>query len=475
MRPTLRARTVGLLLGAVLPAAGCHGFDLLDAYALAAANDPSFQAASASHAAGQEHRAIGRAGLLPQLNMNYQNAPRNQQDVTYTLANGERSGMTRDYSSYAGNVTFTQTLFDVAAWARWKQGGAMALMAQEQFRAKAQDLLLRVAKAYTDTLYATEQLALVRAQRDTYAEQLQRNTQAFRHGDGTRTDIAETESRLKLSEVDLIDAQDRLDAARRTLEAITGAAPQDLERLMPLRSDFIRTVAPSLTIAGFDRWRELAEASNADLAALRHSLEASRQEARRLDAAHLPVVRLFAQYAQNQSEIAATYNQQYRTATVGITVNLPIYSGGGASAAARQAAYQLASAEQTLRAQTNEVLLELRRQYRAAASGPERIAAGQSAVDAAATALAGSQRGVAVGERINLDVLTATQQWFTARRDLARASYDVLNARLALRYRAGVLGEADLQEMAGFFSSSTLSPVPDGSSFADGTYPPARN
>ena len=40
---------------------------LLDAYALALRNDPSFQAAIAERDAGLEERAVGRAGLLPRL------------------------------------------------------------------------------------------------------------------------------------------------------------------------------------------------------------------------------------------------------------------------------------------------------------------------------------------------------------------------------------------------------------------------
>lgn len=454
------ATTFGLLaLALALPA---RALGLLDAYALAAAHDPVFQAARASRDAGQENIAIGRAGLLPQVALSYQRAPKNRQTVSLVQSDDENR-VKREYSSYAGTLSLTQPLFDLAAWARWKQAGAYALMADEQFRGQAQDLARRLVKAYTDALFARDQLALARAQQGALAQQLERNRRAFAHGDGTRTDIAETEARLALAEVQVIDAQDAIDAAQRALQALTGAPMAELQRLDALPPDFAATTAARLRTPPLDEWQAQALAGNADLAAQRQSLEASRQEVRRQEAEHWPTLKLFLQHSRNESDIAATYNQRYRTNSAGVVLNVPLYSGGGVSASARQAAHQYDSARHTLDAKTDEVLLDLRRQHRLSDSGPSRIAAGLQAVRAAEVALEGNRRGVAVGERINLDVLNAEQQLFTARRDLARAIYDTLNARLALRWRAGTLGEDDLREMAGYFA-----PVSAASSSLDG-------
>ena len=58
---------------------------------------------------------------------------------------------------------------------------------------------------------------------------------------------------------------------------------------------------------------------------------------------------------------------------------------------------------------------------------------------------------VSGGERVNLDVLDAEQQLFSAKRDLAEARYAYLSARVQLRYYAGVLNEGDLRQVAGYF------------------------
>lgn len=446
----LRRACLAMALG-WLAAQPAQALSLLQAYELATLNDPAFQAARASHAAGQENIGIGRAGLLPQVSFSYQNAPYNKQKVFYE-ADGFSQTTERDYSSYAASVTLTQPLFDAAAWARWKQGGAYALIADAQFKDAAQALTLRLLRAYTEALFAQDQVALTRAQRDAYAEQLQRNRRAFQHGEGTRTDIAETEARLKLAEVSLLDAQDAAVVAWQALMQIIGMPGQSHEALEPLRPDFVESIAPGLSTQPLEEWQTMARTQNANLEVQRQAVEAARHELSRQRAGHLPTVRLFAQHSRNKSEIASAYNQKYRTNTVGIMVSVPLFAGGGVTAASRQAGHQLSNASYTLGVRTNEVMLDLERQYRLSHSGPARIHASLQAVRAAEVALEGSTRGVTAGERINLDVLNAAQQLYTARRDLARAVYDTLNARLALKYRAGVLSADDLREVAGYFS-----------------------
>ncbi|MFT4190911.1 MAG: TolC family outer membrane protein, partial [Comamonas sp.] len=424
---------------------------LAEAYERALAHDPAFQAARAEREAGQENAVIARAALLPQLSLSWQRAPRNLQNVRYAADSGG-SEVDRRYASYAASLTLTQTLFDAAAWTRWRQGRAQALLADERWREQAADLLLRLARAYTGALFAREQVALAQAQRTAYVQQLELNRQAWRHGEGTRTDLAETEASLAQAEVQLIEAQDAADIAQRALQAVTGAQPGELAVLDGLRADFAAALAPGLQVAeGYAHWEALARASNAELAALRQSLEVARLEVQRQQAGHLPTLKAYAQHARNASDVASTYNQRYRTSSVGLMLNVPLYAGGGVAAATRQAARELDGAQYALEARRDEILLDLRRQYRQAESGPQRIAAGLRAVRAAEVALQGSERGVTAGERINLDVLEATRRLYAARRDLAQACYDMLDARLALRWRAGVLSAADLNETAAYF------------------------
>lgn len=71
----------GLMLLGTLIAGPSLAFGVMDAYALALRNDPTFQAATRERDAGMENLAIGRAGLLPNLSYSYRKA-RNESDVT---------------------------------------------------------------------------------------------------------------------------------------------------------------------------------------------------------------------------------------------------------------------------------------------------------------------------------------------------------------------------------------------------------
>ncbi|MGP6219408.1 TolC family protein, partial [Pseudomonas paraeruginosa] len=204
-----------LLLSALLSASSAQALGLLDAYQLAVRHDPTFQAALHERRAGGENRAIGRAGLLPSLRYDY-NKARNDSTVSQGDARVER-----DYRSYASTLSLEQPLFDYEAYARYRQGEAQALFADEQFRGRSQELAVRLFAAYSETLFAREQVALAEAQRRALENQLAFNQRAFEEGEGTRTDLLETRARLSLTRAEEIAAGDRAAAARRTLEALS--------------------------------------------------------------------------------------------------------------------------------------------------------------------------------------------------------------------------------------------------------------
>lgn len=436
----MRALCLGLFLCLASPA---YAIGLLDAYALALRNDPTFQAAIAERDAGLENQAIGRAGLLPRLSWSYSNQ-RNDSQVTA----GEQR-VDRDYRSYASVLSLQQPLFDYAAWADYRQGVARTLLADERFRGRSQELAVRLFEAYSQALQSDERIALARAQRRALVERLHLNQRLVRAGEGTRTDELETEARLALAEAELIQAQDDLDIALRALEAIVGE-PLAHSDLQPLLDDFpIQPPQP----ARFEAWRDLAVAGNAELAAQRRAVEVAAQGIEKQRAGHLPTLSLVASSRLTSSDSESAYNQQYDTDSIGIQLSVPLFAGGGVSAATRQASAAHTQAGFELDAQTAELLTRLRQQFNLCNSAAARVRAYRLAVSAAETLVQATRKSVAGGERVNLDVLDAEQQLHGARRDLAEARHGYLRAWLQLRYLSGLMGEADLSRLAGYFAA----------------------
>eukprot|EP01133_Synstelium_polycarpum_P012937 gene12937-15205_t len=398
--------------------------------------------------AGEENRIIGRAGLLPNLSWSYNNS-RNESEVTQSTAVGNVTS-DRDYRSYASTLTLQQPLLDYEAYARYRQGAAQALFADERFRSKSQELAVRVLSAYSQALLAQERIELSRAQKRAYAERLQLNERLLKGGEGTRTDVLETQARLSLAQAEEIESLDTQDAALRELEAIVGQ-PLQIDELAPLTRQF---EIPPLEPNRFETWREMAMANNPELKSQHHALDVAEYEVERKRAGHMPKVSLYASSRQTSSDSESSYNQKYDTNSVGIQVSLPLFAGGSVSASTRQAANQLSQAQYELDAQTARTLIELRKQFNLNTSGAAKVRAYEMAVSSATALVKATKKSVTGGERVNLDVLDAEQQLFTARRDLADARHAYLLARIQLKYFAGLLNEQDLRALAGYFQPS---------------------
>ena len=431
-----------------------YSLGILDAYSLALEKDPTFQAAIKEKEAGDEAKNIGRAGLLPKVSLNYQNAPRNWQTQKYQTSDifGNVSDVTKrqQYRSYAGSVTLTQPLFDYEAYAKYKTGVAQSLMADEKYRSKYLELAVRVISAYVSVAYAKDQIALAEAQKAAYKEQLALNDRLMAAGEGTVTDVAETQARYSLAEAQVIEARDVLDSAQRELEVIIGIPLDQLDAMQTLRPGKFQ-VSP-LRFTAFDDWQKLAMERNPQLASSRHGVDAARYDVERNRAGFMPQVQLYASYSENDSSSDNTVNQKYRTDSVGVQVSMPIYSGGGVAASTRQAAARYGQAKYELDAQVGSIMNDLRKQFNQCISSQAKLRAYELAVKSATTQVEATRQSVLAGQRVNVDVLNAEQQLYAAQRDLAEAKYTYIKAWISLLGDSGTLSEKDIASVAGYFS-----------------------
>ena len=228
----MKAVFIALLFTCVNAQAAMGPFDV---YEQALRNDPVFLGAIKERDAGLENRTIGRAGLLPKLSYNY-NKGRNNSQATLPDGRGGTYHDDRNYNSYGSTFSLQQPLFDYEAYANYRKGVAQALFADESFRDKSQALLVRVLSYYTQALFAQDQIDIARAKKKAFEQQFQQNRHLFQQGEGTRTDVLETQARLSLALAQEIEAQDQQDAALRELQAIVGE-PLQIDELDPLVGD----------------------------------------------------------------------------------------------------------------------------------------------------------------------------------------------------------------------------------------------
>jgi protease secretion system outer membrane protein len=419
---------------------------LLQAYQAALNNDPTFKAARAAKVAGAEYASIGRAGLLPQIQYSYSTNKNKGESIEPNILN-QRVEKDLNYRSSSNSLSIRQPLFNIDSYARFEQGKAQTRVSEAQFDSKSADLVVRVVSAYAEANFAQDQVNLYTAQRDTLFEQRKVNDRLFAKGEGTKTDMLETQAKLDSAEALLLEANDGLQGARNALAGITGI---DFSQVNGLSSTF-QTVP---VIGTIESWKDTAQKNNPDILAARHNVEVSNQEMTKARANHAPRLEMNATYSHGMSESVQTRNQDNSTRSVGIQLVVPIYSGGYASAVSKQAVAHLDQAKAELDTTSMKVILELRKQFDAVKSSIVKIEAMQKAVSSSTLLVEAMTQSVKAGIRINLDMINAQQQLVTAKRDLASARYGYLLSFLKLRVAAGIVNDDDVRTISAYFSAT---------------------
>ena len=421
-----------------------NALGLMEAYEAALANDSVYRAALHENEAGQQFKIIGRANLLPNISANYA-YNRVNSDIT-SSSNGFSRDETRNYNSENGAIQLRQPLINLEAWARYQQGNLQTALSDKQFAARKQELIKRFFGLYANANYAQDILDLSIAERDSYKNQEEANKLMSVRGEGTKTALIESQAKLSLSEAQVIESQDGVADGRNALAAMLG---KEVANLDALSENFI--VQPPEQ-SDYEAWKNIALENNPEIAAQRESVELAYQDIRRNRAGHAPRLDAVASISKSKSDSTSTFNQEIDNKSIGLQLNIPIYSGGSVSALTTQAEANHKKAQDDLVTKTNEVLVDLRKQHNTVLSGALRIDALKQSVSSAELLVAATKKSLIGGVRTNLDVLDARKQLFEAKRDLSLARYNYLVAYVNLKKAAGTLTVADLEKIAPNFT-----------------------
>ena len=418
---------------------------LIEAYESALANDSVYRAAMHDNEAGQQYKILGRSNLLPNISASYA-YNKVDSDVSFT-GTGASSDQIRNYNSVSAAIQVRQPLFNLESWARYQQGNLQTDLSDKQFANRKQELIKRFFGLYANANYAEDVLALSVAERDAFKNQSEANKLMLERGEGTKTALIESQAQLNLSEAQVIEAQDGVSDGRNALAMMLG---KEVTNLDALSSGF--KVQP-LEQSDYETWKNIALENNPEIAAQRETVAVAYQEIRKNRAGHAPKLDAVASISRSQSDTVATFNQDIDSKSIGLQLNVPIYSGGSVNAATAQAEANYKKAQDDLETKTNEVLLDLRKQYNLVLSSSLKIDALNQSVESAELLVTATKKSLIGGVRTNLDVLDARKQLFTAQRDLSLARYNYLVALISLKKAAGTLSVADLEKIAPNFSA----------------------
>jgi outer membrane protein/protease secretion system outer membrane protein len=279
---------------------------------------------------------------------------------------------------------------------------------------------------------ADEQLDLVLAQKKTYTALVDAAKKGLAAGSGTRTDIDDAQSRLDMAAAQELEARQNQDLARRQLQLLVN---QPVNQIAKLNVAALQLSAPMP--ANLDDWTRKAEQASPEIRAMQARLDAARREVSKAQAGHLPTVDAVAQWSNSGSENITRVNSRFENKTIGLQLNIPLYSGGYVNSTIRQAVAEQTRAEESLEALRRDLGVRVHKEYRGVSEGVLRVRALEQAARSAEQMMKSTQMSLTAGSRTQLDVLNAQQQFTLALRDLAQARLVYLLSKVRLASLVG--------------------------------------
>ena len=422
---------LAVLVSSALFSLNAHAADLVQVYKQALSNDATYASARAALSAGQERTTQGRALLLPTVGLSGTNM-KNDGDATDRIKN--LSGDTENYSSTM-QLQLTQPLFRWANWESYQQSKLSTAAAEAVFAQAQQDVILRVSQAYFDVLTAQDNLTATQAQKAATTEQLASAKRNFEVGTQTITDTHEAQAAYDLVVAQEFAAQNDLEVKRTALQQIIGQAPGVLA---PLRTGVTITSPQPATL---EPWVSAAEEQNYGVTGAKLNVEIAKREISKQRAGHMPTVDLVAQKSRNSVTGVSLNNNN----AIGVTWNVPIFSGFAVTSKVRESIALEDKARNDLEASRRQAAQTARQAFLGVNSGLAQVKALEAAEVSSKSALESNKLGYQVGVRINIDVLNAQRQLYTTQKDLSKARYDTIMNGLRLKSAAGSLKEEDLE------------------------------
>jgi outer membrane protein, protease secretion system len=405
--------------------------DLKQVYQAALEQDATIRASRAAADSGRERLPQARAGLLPQVSAS---AGRNNNNLDTTAPNILGTPVTTNDQYFSDNRTLQvrQPLMNMQRWFQFQQAKSVVEEVEANLDRDLQNLVVRVSGAYFEALMADEQLDLVLAQKKTYTALVDAAKKGFAAGSGTRTDIDDAQSRLDMASAQELEARQNQDLTRRQLQLLVN---QPVAQIAKLNVAALQLSPP--VPANLDEWTQKAEQASPEVRAMQARLDAARREVSKAQAGHLPTLDAVAQWSNSGSENITRVNSRYENKTIGLQLNIPLYSGGYVNSSIRQAVAEQTRAEESLEALRRDLGVRVHKEYRGVSEGVMRVRALEQAARSAEQMMKSTQMSLVAGSRTQLDVLNAQQQYTLALRDLAQARLVYLLSKVRLASLVG--------------------------------------
>ena len=334
---------------------------------------------------------------------------------------------------HAVGMTATQTLFNgFQTGNRTRAAESRVFGGRETLRLTEQTVLLDAATAYMNLLRDIAILDLRKRNVEVLQEQLRQTRDRFNVGEVTRTDVAQSDSRLAAGRSEQLAAEANLITSRAAYRRVIGVEPGRLSPAMP-----VDRFSPTQLDVAVGR----GQAENPAVTAAMYSVDASLHDVKVAEGALYPTVTVTGSVQQAYESTLSTL-RTFSASLIGQVV-VPIYDGGDEYSTIRETKELLGQRRIELDRARDQARADVVGAWGDLQAAKAQIRATEVQVNAAEIALNGVREEARVGQRTTLDVLNAQQELVdarvalvTAQRDRVVASYALLSATGRLSVKA---------------------------------------
>jgi len=340
------------------------------------------------------------------------------------------------------NVVMSYLLYDFGARDAALENAQQLLRAANALRsAGLQSLFLSVVQAYFN-------LGAAQASTKSYAEAVAAanqswlvTTERYKVGAVTGSDVLQAKTALSQAQLNLISAQGNAKVAEGQLASLMGLSPAVHLKLAPIQ---LEAVLPNASAdSQIESLIAQAQQLRPDLVAAQAQFDAASANVRAVQAQGKPTLSV-GPSASMVRNFGPTY-ERYST-SVGLTLNVPIFTGYHDTYAVRQAQAVQESALANRDETANQVALDVWQAYQGLLTSGLSVTSAGDLVRSAQAAFDAARGRYAAGVGTLADLLNAQSALSSAQQSLLNTRYNLMIARFAL---AQALGDLDMSSVTG--------------------------
>lgn len=410
---------------------------LQEALAQAYRTNPTLNAARAQLRATNEGVPLAKADGRPNIGVNGTYDQNLHRDINTSF------GTSIPLRSASGQATLSVPIYQGGIVRNSINAAKEGVEAGEaQLRATESSVFAQVVAAYLDVISDSAVVTFNLQNVRSLEVNLQASTDRFKVGDLTRTDVAQSDTRLALARANLESAQAQLISSKERYISLVGSEPVDLQPPPQLPG---LPASPEAAV-------EVALKDNPDILAAKSTRNAAHYQVNAAKGQIAPrlsgfVRGSYSDFLNSERKLnpLVAPDGNSKSAAAGVQLTVPIYQGGRPGAATRQAVARESQAIEQTVATERSVIAQTRSAYANWQASLQTIESTRKAVDSGSLSLEGVQAENKAGTRTILDILDSQRDLLNAQVQYVSAQRNAYVAGFSL---IAAMGHAEARDLA---------------------------